>query len=128
MEDNLDLGRYVAQIAPLGKDILYARSPGIRIMSLTAAKGLTVQAAIIGSVEENIIPANHNLREERRLLYVGMTRAKEFLYCTWARRRKGPTARAGIGNVGGLRNHTHFFLGGPVSTEDGQQYLDAQLP
>lgn len=126
MEDNLDLGRYVALIAPLGKDILYARSPGIRIMSLTAAKGLTVQAAIIGSVEENIIPANHDLREERRLLYVGMTRAKEFLYCTWARRRRGPTARAGIANVGELRNHSHLFLGGPVSTEDGQQYLDAQ--
>lgn len=128
LQEKLSLSRYVSQIEPLGKDILYAKSRGVRIMSLTAAKGLTARATIVASTEENILPADYDTREERRLLYVGMTRATDFLYCTWARCRRGPTARAGIEDVGGLRQHTQFFLGGPVATEDGQQYLDAQSP
>ena len=101
-----------------------AHSEGVRIMTLGGAKGLSVRATIIGAVEEGIVPRpNSDLSEERRLLYVGMTRAKEFLYCTWARRRRGPTARAGTPSVGLRRSHSTFLFNGPVESQDGPSFL-----
>jgi len=113
------------QIIPLGKDRALAESQGVRIMTMGGAKGLTVRAKIVVGLEEGIVPRPEgDLGEERRLLYVAMTRAKEFLYCTWARRRLGPTARAGTPRIQDRRNYTSFLRGGPVSSRDGQGYLE----
>lgn len=123
-ESEQSFDRYLGQIEPLCKDITSAHSEGVRIMTLGGAKGLSVRATIIGAVEEGIIPRpNGDLSEERRLLYVGMTRAKEFLYCTWARRRRGPTARAGTPSVGLRRSHSTFLFNGPVESQDGPSFL-----
>jgi superfamily I DNA/RNA helicase len=74
-------------------------------------------------LEDGIVPRpDSDLAEERRLLYVGMTRAKQFLYGTWARRRRGPTARAGAARVAIARRYSHFLNGGPVASEDGTAY------
>jgi hypothetical protein len=51
------------------------------------------------------------------------TRAREFLYGTWALRRLGSTARVGAPRVLDRRNHTSLFRGGPVNSQDGQGYL-----
>ncbi len=119
-----NLGRYLSQVIPLGKDMMQATCEGVRIMSMGGAKGLTVRATIMMALEEGIVPRPEaDLGEERRLLYVAMTRSKEFLYGTWARTRTGPTARSGEGQVGGIRNYTHFLQGGPVDSEDGKRYL-----
>lgn len=94
--DEISLERYLGRIEPLGKDLAHAQSEGVRIMTMGGAKGLTVRATIIAGVEDGLVPRpNSDLSEERRMLYVAMTRAKEYLYCTWAKRRRGPTARAG---------------------------------
>jgi DNA helicase II / ATP-dependent DNA helicase PcrA len=116
--------RYLSQIAPLAKDRALAASQGVRIMTMGGAKGLTVRATIVAGLEEGIIPRpDVDLGEERRLLYVAMTRAREFLYCTWARRRVGPTARVGAPRVQDRRNYTSFLGGGPVNSQDGSTYL-----
>jgi DNA helicase-2/ATP-dependent DNA helicase PcrA len=123
MEDQ-SFGRYLSQITPLGKDRALAESQGVRIMTMGGAKGLTVRATIVMGLEEGIVPRpDGDLGEERRLLYVAMTRAKEFLYCTWARRRLGPTARAGAPRILDRRNYTSFLRGGPVNSQDGPAYL-----
>lgn len=117
-------GRYLSQITPLGKDHAIAESQGVRIMTMNSAKGLTVRATIMVGLEEGIIPRpDGDLQEERRLLYVAMTRAKEYLFGTWALRRRGPTARAGAGNVALRRNLTNFLRAGPVASQDGEEYL-----
>jgi len=117
------LGRYLGQIGPLGKDRALAESLGVRIMTMGGAKGLTVKATIVAALEDGIVPRpDSDLGEERRLLYVGMTRAKQFLYGTWARRRRGPTARAGAARVAIARRYSHFLDGGPVVSEDGTAY------
>jgi DNA helicase-2/ATP-dependent DNA helicase PcrA len=123
-ESNVGLGRYLGQVAPLGKDRERNEAAGVRIMTMAGAKGLTVRATVIAALEEGIIPRpNADMAEERRLLYVAMTRAKEFVYGTWARRRTGPTARAGTPRVTERRSHCHFLTGGPIESEDGNDYV-----
>jgi DNA helicase-2/ATP-dependent DNA helicase PcrA len=123
-EPGSELGRYLGQVAPLGADLALAQDRGVRFMTIMGSKGLTVRATIVVGVEDVIIPRPAaDLAEERRLLYVAMTRSTEFLFCTWARRRYGQTARVGGGTVGGRRQPCAFLRHGPVSTEDGQQFL-----
>ncbi len=63
------------------------------LMSLHAAKGLEFDIVIIAGLEETLLPSsrsldNHDaLEEERRLFYVGITRAKEHLLLTRAKHR-----------------------------------------
>lgn len=119
-----DLGRFLSQVAPLGTDLALARQNGVRFMTMAGSKGLTVQGAIVAACEEGIVPRpGVELAEERRLLYVAMTRARRFVYCTWARRRQGPTARAGAPNVGERRTPCSFLNGGPVESQDGDGFI-----
>jgi superfamily I DNA/RNA helicase len=124
IERDQELGRYLGQVAPLGKDLAQAESDGVRIMTMMGAKGLTVRATIIAALEEGIIPRpDTDLAEDRRLLYVGMTRSREVLYATWARRRRGPTARVGAPRIAIARTPSSFLVGGPINSEDGPTYI-----
>jgi DNA helicase-2/ATP-dependent DNA helicase PcrA len=123
-EPDQGLGRFLGQIWPLGEDRALAESPGVRIMTMAGAKGLTVRAAIVAALEDEIIPRQEPpLGEERRLLYVALTRARQFVFGTWARRRTGPTARVGGGAAVTRRSLTRFLRDGPVASEDGQAYI-----
>ena len=68
------------------------RAERIAIMTLHAAKGLEFPIVFVAACEAGILPyarpgEEPDLDEERRLLYVGMTRAKKVLYITSARAR-----------------------------------------
>jgi DNA helicase-2/ATP-dependent DNA helicase PcrA len=123
-EPGQELGRFLGQIWPLGEDRALAESPGVRIMTMAGAKGLTVRAAIVAALEDQIIPRQEPpLDEERRLLYVALTRAREYVFGTWARRRTGPTARVGGGVAVVMRSLTRFLRDGPVPSQDGPRYI-----
>ncbi|MGZ6728612.1 MAG: ATP-dependent helicase [Gaiellaceae bacterium] len=68
---------------------------GVHLLTLHRAKGLEFDAVFLPRVEEKELPCKQAMRvpgaldEERRLLYVGMTRAKRHLALTWA----GPPSR-----------------------------------
>ena len=127
VEDKVPLTRYLAQVEPLGKDLALAQSEGVRLMTMGGSKGLTVRATIVAGVEEGLVPRpNCDLSEERRILYVAMTRAKEYAFCTWARRRHGPTARAGYSSTG-RRRFSHFLECGPVDSKDGRDFLNCRF-
>lgn len=129
VETDQGFDRFLGQITPLGKDLAASNSEGVRIMTMAGSKGLTVRATIIAGAEEGVIPhPNADNREEHRLLFVAMTRAKEYLYVTWARRRRGPTARAGMGRVSQRRNPSLFLNGGPVNSQDGDNFLSTRWP
>lgn len=65
----------------------------VTLMSLHSAKGLEFTIVFMVGMEENLLPHSRalfdptELAEERRLCYVGITRAKEQLYFTHARKR-----------------------------------------
>lgn len=101
------LHQLLTQIQPFGKDIRkflratvlrsetdeYApRSDKVALMTLHAAKGLEFPVVFIVGCEENLIPFRRegkqtDIDEERRLLYVGMTRAQQRLIMTSAKTR-----------------------------------------
>ncbi len=76
-------------------DALDTTAGQVTLMTLHAAKGLEFPVVCILGVEEGLIPHErslrdrdpHELEEERRLLFVGMTRAREQLWLTCTSRR-----------------------------------------
>ena len=65
----------------------------VRIMSMHAAKGLTADAVIVAACEDELVPgldpARQVVDDERRLLYVSLTRARHVLLVTYAAARPG---------------------------------------
>jgi DNA helicase II / ATP-dependent DNA helicase PcrA len=69
-------------------------SDAVTFMTLHNAKGLEFPVVFISGLEEGLFPLGRayeepaQLEEERRLFYVGITRAKDKLYLSWARERR----------------------------------------
>ena len=66
----------------------------VSLMTLHSAKGLEFPVVFLVGLEEQLFPHirslgdESSLEEERRLCYVGITRAKEKLYITWSKKRR----------------------------------------
>jgi DNA helicase-2/ATP-dependent DNA helicase PcrA len=75
---------------------------GVHLLTLHRAKGLEFEAVFVPRVEEKELPCKQAMRvpgalaEERRLLYVGMTRAKRHLAVTWAGKPSRFLAELGV--------------------------------
>ncbi|MCL2673661.1 MAG: UvrD-helicase domain-containing protein [Alphaproteobacteria bacterium] len=71
-------------------DTLDQRADRIALMTLHASKGLEFKCVFIVGLEDGLLPFHRaeDVEEERRLLYVGMTRAQQRLYLTRAVKRK----------------------------------------
>ena len=65
----------------------------VTLMTLHSAKGLEYPVIFLAGMEEGIFPGyqsigdENEIEEERRLFYVGITRAKQFLFLTFAKKR-----------------------------------------
>ena len=92
--DNV-LGEFLAQISLVSDiDGLDEIANNVTLMTLHSSKGLEYPIVYIAGCDEGIFPSARTmniaseLEEERRLMYVGITRAKTKLYLTTAKRRQ----------------------------------------
>jgi DNA helicase-2/ATP-dependent DNA helicase PcrA len=98
------LERFLAEAALLtAHENVVGGDGGVTLMTLHTAKGLEWPVVVLAGLEHGLFPLARaeeqadGLEEERRLCYVGLTRAKDKLYLTWARaRRRGGELRPGI--------------------------------
>jgi DNA helicase-2/ATP-dependent DNA helicase PcrA len=88
------LSSFLENVSLLGEtDEIEEDRPQVTLMTLHAAKGLEFRVVFLVGMEENVFPHVRSLddpqqmEEERRLCYVGITRAKERLYLVHARQR-----------------------------------------
>lgn len=76
-------------------------SGAVQLMSLHSAKGLEFEVVFMVGMEDGLLPHGHSMfdpegiEEERRLCYVGITRAKRHLYFSFARSRYQYGSRIG---------------------------------
>lgn len=88
------LSAFLEQVALISDaDTLRNNGDAVTLMTLHTAKGLEFPVVFLAGLEEGVFPHSRSigsdaeLEEERRLCYVGMTRAREELHLTYARRR-----------------------------------------
>lgn len=97
----------------------------INILTMHRAKGLSAKAIIIVAAEEQLIPgddAGEAFDDQRRLLYVSLTRAKHCLYVTYCNERGGRQMYSGS-DSGNPRRTLTPFLRGAMPVESGTQYV-----
>lgn len=98
-EDDLGLlGNFLSQVALVSDiDEVDDNEKSVTLMTLHSAKGLEFPVVFLAGLEEGMFPHSRSiafgapsgeLEEERRLMYVGITRAKDDLYLSWAQRRR----------------------------------------
>jgi DNA helicase-2/ATP-dependent DNA helicase PcrA len=109
-----DLAGFLDAVALVSDvDELAEPRAAVTLMTLHAAKGLEFPAVFLTGLEEGVFPHGRALddeagvEEERRLAYVGLTRARERLFLSHATQRR-------LGGYAGLREPSRFLLEMPA--------------
>ncbi len=121
-EQNVSLADYLPSVSLMtDQDSNDSSDDKISMMTIHAAKGLEFGTVFIVGLEENIFPSQmsvgsvKDLEEERRLLYVAVTRAERHCFLTWAH------TRWRYGKMDGFVNPSRFL------NDIDSRYLDIQV-
>lgn len=97
------------------QEIKDTQTETVSLMTLHLAKGLEFPVVFLTGMEEGLLPHNRSkddpagIEEERRLCYVGITRAKQKIYLTHAKRRGMFSAGSSFGMADGWREVSRFL-------------------
>jgi DNA helicase-2/ATP-dependent DNA helicase PcrA len=89
---SLDGFRAYLEVALQGSDDLDGGRDAVELLTFHRAKGLEFDTVFVTGLERGLVPISHadtraQREEERRLLYVALTRAERALHLSWAQRR-----------------------------------------
>ena len=93
-ETEPSLSGYLQEVSLISgaEEVSGSLNGAITLMTVHLAKGLEFPAVFVTGLEEGLFPLNgkddDDMEEERRLCYVAMTRAKKYLYMTYASTRR----------------------------------------
>ena len=93
LNGNADLSEYLQQVSLVSDTDDMDESEYVTLATIHAVKGLEFKCVFVVGLEENILPTSRAeedddaLEEERRIMYVAVTRAKERLYLTCSKSR-----------------------------------------
>ncbi|MFQ5906704.1 MAG: 3'-5' exonuclease, partial [bacterium] len=109
----------VQALAVFSEDIEQEIEQGkVNILTMHKAKGLTAKAVFIVAAEDEYLPGRakreEEIGDERRLLYVSLTRAKHRLFLTYCQRRTGPQKHSGRNAGKEDRTLSRFLRDGPI--------------
>lgn len=109
LDPTADLAAYEADLDRRDQAEGASSGEGVNLLTYHRAKGLEWDAVFLPALEEGLLPIRQakeedEVAEERRLLYVGITRARMHLWLSWAERRGGP------GGKETSRKPSHFLI------------------
>ena len=95
-----DVAAFLAEIERRTAIEAGGEAAGVELLTYHRSKGLEWDAVFLPALEEGTLPIRQStepneIAEERRLLYVGITRARRYLWLSWATSRTGTTGREG---------------------------------
>jgi DNA helicase-2/ATP-dependent DNA helicase PcrA len=138
LDETMTVGAWLAWLpSALGRDADNADSAGgeaVTVCSFHRAKGLEWSAVWVCGLEDGLVPIGRATTpaaeaEERRLLYVALTRARDELHCSWAQERRfGARAvrRQPSPWLALIRSAPGEVVAAPPSPEEWQRRLQAQ--
>ncbi len=116
------------------KKDLFGKEPTVNLMTIHLSKGLEFGTVFLCGVTEGVLPhersyaTTEDMEEERRLMYVSMTRAKEELYITYSSVPSRfiyeiPQELVQVYNFGGVSGRFENDYGGDLPDED-ERYIE----
>ena len=100
----------------------------VNILTMHRAKGLTAEAVIVAAAEDQYIPGRaqgDEIDDERRLLYVSLTRPKHHLFVTYCDKRIGQQSHTGRDSGSVSRSLSRFLVDCPHIPQDGREFIDS---
>lgn len=97
----------------------------VNVITMHKAKGLTSETVFVVGLEDERIPGRAEgprIDDERRLLYVSITRAKHQLFLTYCNRRTGGQMPFGTRDETPFRTLSRFIRDVPLEPEDGAEF------
>ena len=98
----------------------------VNILTMHRAKGLTAEAVLVVAAEDEYIPGRAEgeaIDDERRLLYVSLTRPKHHLFVTYCDSRTGQQMHTGRNSGTATRSLSQFLVDSPHSPQDGRVFI-----
>jgi len=102
----------------------------VNIFTMHKAKGLTANAVFVVAAEDEHIPfreSEEEINNDRRLLYVSLTRAKHHLFITYCQERTDAQQHSGRNAGEKRRTLTRFLSDGPISPVSWKEFSKSHV-